>query len=234
VVVDDIKKDAQTHSYKWTMQLAADILVESTSDKGNGIYDVILKESSGNRRLLVRMLNQNDYRTGTPPAGIDTTWYVTGDGKSYKGDRLVCESNAVSPDFKVMLWPFIAGEQLPVTTWNTEKSQINIGWNDELTTLGFNTTSGLTKVSLLYTDLPNNAVTKKLSVVPNPAKNSIVLKNIDNSTVTLYDIAGKEVMKKQCTADENTINVSALANACYLVKAADGTTEKNTKLLINR
>jgi hypothetical protein len=41
-------------------------------------------------------------------------------------------------------------------------------------------------------------------------------------------------MKKQCTSDENTINVSALANACYLVKAADGTTEKNTKLLINR
>jgi len=232
--VDDVKKDAQTHNYKWTMQLAADIVIESSADKGNGMYDVILKESAGNRRLLVRMLFQKDYQNGTPPAGIDTTWYSTGDGKSYKGYRLVCESNAVSPDFKVMLFPFTDGEQLPATTWNTDKSKLTVSWNDEQTNLGFAQSSGLTKVSLLSTGLRSATKITGLSISPNPAKNAVLVKDVENSTVSVYDISGKEVLKKKCSDNEEIMNVSQLANACYVVRAVDGESVKQARMLVNK
>lgn len=234
LIVDDVKKDAQTHNYKWTMQLAADIVVESSADKGNGMYDVILKESAGSRRLLVRMLFQKDYQNGTPPAGIDTTWYSTGDGKSYKGYRLVCESNAVSPDFKVMLFPFTDGEQLPATTWNTDKSKLTVSWNDEQTNLGFAQSSGLTKVSLLSTGLRSATKITGLSISPNPAKNAVLVKDVENSTVSVYDISGKEVLKKKCSDNEEIMNVSQLANACYVVRAVDGESVKQARMLVNK
>jgi len=234
LVVDDVKKDAQTHNYKWTMQLATDIVVESTSDKGNGMYDVVLKENAGTRRLLVRMLQQNDYQTGTPPARLDTTWYVTGDGKSYKGYRLVCESNAVSPDFKVLLYPHASGEQLPATSWNPSKTTLDIRWNDEQKSLGFSQSGGFTNVSLLVTGLETNSVNQNLLIAPNPATNSVVLKNVANTTVSIYDMTGRELIKKKCTENETIINISGLSTTCYLVKAVDGTFEKNAKMLINR
>jgi hypothetical protein len=234
LIVDDVKKDAQSHNYKWTMQLATDITVESTSDKGNGIYEVILKENPGNRRLMVRMLYQSDFKTGVPPAKIDTTWFITGDGKSYKGYRLVCESNAVSPDFKVMLWPYLSGEQLPVTSWNLEKSKINISWNDEQINLGFVQSVGLTNVSLLTTDLLTGKYNPSLSVSPNPANNSVHFINVENSLLTFYDISGKEVLSKHSAGYEDTINVSELASAYYWVKAVDKNSERFAKILINR
>ena len=234
LIVDDVKKDAQTHNYKWAMQLATDIVVESSADKGNGMYDVILKENTGNRRLLVRMLSQSDYQNGTPPARIDTTWYTTGDGKSYKGYRLVCESNAVSPDFKLILFPFTNGEQLPATSWNSDKSKLSVVWSDEQINLGFVLSSGVTKVSHLTTDLRSGYKNGRLSISPNPAKNTLLVKDVENSTVSVYDISGKVVLKKQCTDYEYTLNISELSNACYLVKAVDGASVKQTKMLVNK
>jgi len=234
LIVDDVKKDAQTHNYKWTIQLASDIVVESSADKGNGIYDVVLKENTGNRRLLVRMLYQSDYQNGLPPAAIDTTWYITGDGKSYKAYRLVCQSKAVSPDFKVMLWPFLTGEQLPATSWNTDKSKLTVSWNDEQTNLGFGQSSGLTKVTLLSTGFKPAIKNQQLSVSPNPAKGNVLVKDVENSTLSVYDLSGKEVIRKQCTENEEIINVSELADAYYLVNADDGKSAKHTKMLVNK
>jgi len=148
LVIDDVKKDTKTHKYQWTIQLPSDVVLDSKTDNGDGTYDAILKESSGNRRLLVRMLNQNDYVKGsTPTVATETVPYTAGDGKIYSVYRLSCTSNSIAPDFKVMIYPFILGDALPSTTWNADKSKLNVVWNDQTTSLAFAVTNGLTNLS---------------------------------------------------------------------------------------
>ena len=233
LIVDDAKKDTKTHNYKWTMQLATDIVIESTTNKANGMYDVVLKESTGNRKLLVRMLNQSDFVSGTVPAKIDTTWYTTGDGKSYKNYRLVCESNSVSPDFKVLLFPHLAGEALPSTSWNADKTNLNLNWTDQTANLAFSVTNGRTYVSLLPTDITLlNSENSGLEILPNPASKNIVLKNVADSTISISDLSGREKMKFLCKNNDVDINVSNLPPACYILKITKGVSERQAKLLI--
>ncbi len=78
VVTDDIQKDQSVHNYKWLGQVASDLQVLSTDmnlDYSDYRNDVILSETNGGtRRLLVRVLNNNDYCAhildvnGTPPS----------------------------------------------------------------------------------------------------------------------------------------------------------------------
>ena len=49
--------------------------------------------------------------------------------------RLIVPSRAVTPNFKVLLFPFHAGDPLPVTTWNADRSVLTIaagGQTDEV------------------------------------------------------------------------------------------------------
>lgn len=148
LIIDDVKKDAAVHKYQWTVQLPSDITIDSKTDNGDGTYDAILKEASGNRRLLVRMLNQNDYVKGsTPTVTTETVPYLAGDKKVYSVYRLSCTSNSIAPDFKVLLYPFILGDALPKTMWNADKSKLNVVWSDQTTSLAFAVTNGLTNLS---------------------------------------------------------------------------------------
>ena len=233
LIVDDAKKDAKTHTYKWTMQLATDVVIESTADKGNGIYDVVLKESSGNRRLLVRMLNQSDYTSGAVPAKIDTMWYTTGDGKSYKNYRLVCSAKGITPDFKVLLFPHLTGEALPATKWDTNKTSIDISWSDWTTIIGFTQSNGMTKLNLLSTALTSlKRDNQSLILAPNPSKKSVVLRNVENSLIVVSDLAGKEQFRTRSANKELEISTSNLKDACYIVTAYNGTSTRNAKLII--
>jgi hypothetical protein len=148
LVIDDIKKDANSHKYQWVIQLPSDVTLDSKTDNGDGTYDAILKEASGNRRLMLRMLNQNDYQKGTAPTvKADTVAYISGDKKAYSVYRLVCTSNCVAPDFKVLLFPYLLGEAKPTTMWNADKSKLNVVWSDQTTSLAFAVTNGLTNLS---------------------------------------------------------------------------------------
>ena len=94
------------------------------------------------------MLNQNDYQKGTAPTvKADTVAYISGDKKAYSVYRLVCTSNCVAPDFKVLLFPYLLGEAKPITTWNADKSKLNVVWSDQTTSLAFAVTNGLTNLS---------------------------------------------------------------------------------------
>jgi hypothetical protein len=46
----------------------------------------------------------------------------------------------VSPEFKILLFPFRNGEALPTTTWNTDHSVATIEWADQTDAITF--TSG--------------------------------------------------------------------------------------------
>ena len=318
LVVDDVKKDANSHKYQWVIQLPSDVLLESTTDNGDGTYDAILKENTGNRRLLVRMLNQNDYQKGTAPTvTTETVPYLAGDKKVYSVYRLSCTSNSIAPDFKVMLYPFTLGDALPSTAWNADKSKLNVVWNDQTSSLAFAVTNGLTTLSqqtiqqITFPDIQvknpgmadfnpgatatsglgityssdnvavatimngkihivgvgtanitatqtGNAtygmavpVTKKLTVnlinalnnlnvdgiltvSPNPAYQSIILKNVESADISISDLLGKKIIQTKSTSNEIQIDVSTLNEACYIIKAVTGKTERNAKLLIRK
>lgn len=62
----------------------------------------------------------------------------------------------------------------------------------------------------------------ELSIYPNPAKNSIVVKSGDNTTFTLkiYDVTGREVIAREIYGTTSTIDISKLSKGVYIVNAS--------------
>ncbi len=186
IIADDVKKNNAVNNFKWVMQLPSDVSAEAIIDLGNGMYDILLKEIPGDRRLLVRVLVQQDYASGTPPARIENHSFTAGDGKTYSLYRLVCESNSVEPDFKVMLFPLTAGEQLPETTWDASKQQLAVLWPDQSSNIGFSIVDGMTRIAELRTSAPLNATSEKnLRIYPNPATNQVRIENTYNAEIAV-------------------------------------------------
>jgi len=138
LIVDDVKKDENIQNYKWTAQIARDLEIESYDINLNDVNfksDVILKEpnSIGNRRLLIRVLENTNYDGETNPGEIELLDYVdyfTGatfnPNPNWDRKRLIVESNSVSPNFKVLLYPYVLGEELPVTNWNDDHTELHL------------------------------------------------------------------------------------------------------------
>ncbi len=128
LVVDDVKKDAQVHNYKWLAQLPPDLSIESTDvnlDPTDYRMDITLQEASGTRKMLVRVLENKGYNAANPPGYLDQFTNFRGN----VCDRLVIEGDAVSPDFKVLLYPYDTGDPLPVTSFDAVSGDwtVNIG-----------------------------------------------------------------------------------------------------------
>ena len=104
VIVDDIQMDNAAHSYKWRMMLANDL----TSITVNG-NDAIVTAPGSNTSLLVRVLGCS----GSPT-------FVTDDNYQpyFNWPWLDVSIQAVAPDFKILLLPFVNGTTLPTTTWH--------------------------------------------------------------------------------------------------------------------
>lgn len=130
LVVDDVKKDAEVREYAWHMQLAADVEWEKTEGQ-----DILLKESSGDRRLLVRMIGADGFK------GAKVERYTIATDKGSKqpveGNRLIVKARSVDPGFKVLLYPFRAGEALPTTRWLEEEKRLELAAAGHTDVLGF-------------------------------------------------------------------------------------------------
>lgn len=144
MIVDDIKKDANTHKYEWVAQLPDDIEVDKivpSTNKNEQCFDVVLKEKNGNKKLLVRVLNQTDYTTGsTPNVKVEQHTYLGSNGKNMSVYRLAITSNSISPDFKILVYPFSGKEELPITNWNSNKTKLTVDFKDEQKTFLLTTT----------------------------------------------------------------------------------------------
>ena len=140
IVCDDIRKDDQPHLYEWIMQLPTDLVQASSADN-----EIVLKEVEGDRRLLVRFLQE-----GTCNFALES-YEVSKDrkGKVTMGQRLIASLNAVEPAFRVMLYPFREGQALPTTRWNEARSALSVVIGGQADVLRFATTDGEgTKVAL--------------------------------------------------------------------------------------
>jgi hypothetical protein len=151
LVVDDIQKDNQERLYEWLMQTGPD--TEMVSLMGNDIVlcdatvkrddNGVVKPAKGDRELLVRVLRMNDpekfrdYQS-RPSLRLETferkdtlvpemkAGSLSGSRSFGLDKRLVIASRSVSPDFVILLFPLRHGDELPVTTWNADKTKLTV------------------------------------------------------------------------------------------------------------
>ncbi len=132
--MDDIQEDDQPHDYNWGVTVADDGVQEAAS--GN---DVILGEgrpANPPRYLLVRTLQADGTDAAQPPALL-TYALPNPPQRDIVMHRFQIDCHAVSPNFKVLLFPFRAGEELPQTRWNADHTRLTIEWSDQKDTLEF-------------------------------------------------------------------------------------------------
>ena len=192
IIADDNQLNTSSNDYKWFCQLPTDVTIASTAvNLSNTNYqnDIILKETSGNRRLLVRVLNNNGAISSTVPGVLDSTTY------SLSGlNRLIVESHSVDPQFKVLLFAYNNGDSLPITTWSSDKSKVYVYNNGVTNTIAFSlNSSGRTTISLNPTDtayywtgaqdsLWNNPNNWSTGQVPT-SSTAVIIPNIDVTTL---------------------------------------------------
>jgi len=64
--------------------------------------------------------------------------------------------------------------------------------------------------------------TKDISIFPNPATNSITIKNIQKEyTVEVFNLIGQKVMDSNISPNNNKIDVSNISNGAYILKLKD-------------
>ena len=112
------------------MQLEPDLVLE----KQEG-YDVILRDPKDDRRLLVRVLQGE----GFSGAKVESYPLATNPktGNVTTGNRLILSAKSVEPKYKILLYPFHAGEAVPVTTWNADKTSLQVANGAQAETIAF-------------------------------------------------------------------------------------------------
>ena len=124
LIVDDIQKDNSPHTYDWSANTigvdpsssfadpVTDVSFVSAPDATNAVIYHASDTNGYQPRLLVRVL---DAKGVTSPVQIVDE--VDGQGTHLRR-LVVSRSNVVAPDFKILLFPHLAGDALPVTTWS--------------------------------------------------------------------------------------------------------------------
>jgi hypothetical protein len=98
--------------------------------------------------MLVRVL-QADGADAAKPAFLETVEVPNPPNPNLKVSKLSVIASSVAPNFKVLLFPHLAGEEIPVTTFNTDKSQLTVKWSDQTDVITFAPASdGRTRIAV--------------------------------------------------------------------------------------
>lgn len=147
LVLDDIQKDEQFRLYEWLLQTPDDL--QALSIKGNDLIlgvpeaatDKTVKTATETApRLLMRVLDlaavqdnrMNDdgellkYETYNVRRSANTG----SDKDSGLGKRAVVSSYSVSPDYKILLYPYREGQPLPTSVWSPDHKTLTLTDND--------------------------------------------------------------------------------------------------------
>ncbi len=177
LVVDDIQKDDAARHYDWILVLQPDlqiVKIDRPDGRDPATFDVILNGdppattmkkdetltplrpggtvTAGQPLLLVRVLSlTRQTADGQPPAGIDEIR-----DKRNTIRRLVIPSDAVAPDYKVLLYAYREGDPLPATTWNAGRTQVTVAWPDQKDVIAF-APAPCGKTNVTVTRLENGA-----------------------------------------------------------------------------
>ena len=177
LVIDDIQKDSAVHHYDWTLGLEKDIQIAKIDKKNDREMDIILtgfdpdqKQKplpealpsllepgksipKGQPMLLIRVLNcSNSGKDGINPQIVEMP--NRSDSKKYQPiRRLIIPSDAVSPDYKVLIFAYKQGAALPKTSWNGKHSEVTVSWANQKDVISFQTGNlGKTNVTVNRND----------------------------------------------------------------------------------
>jgi hypothetical protein len=156
LVIDDAKKDNQQHLFDWNISVPLDVdLVEAitpeiqfqnTDPSENRTDDLILGKNS-----MMRDAKTGKYKPqkGDPLCLIRVLWRNTAYGfpvprfERYQAyNEVVIPAQTVSPEFRVLVYPYKFGEPIPVTTWNEDRTELTVKIKDKTDVYHFGKTDG--------------------------------------------------------------------------------------------
>lgn len=153
IIVDDIKKDNNAHDFMWVANTSQPYLpsigwgkplrmLEGTTGGGLESEAIFFREDDldprtkrvkpGTARLLVRVLQGEGEKQAIrlvhveKGTGACTPGCATAEGYW----RMEIErKSVVEPKFKIMLFSFVDGEELPVTAWDNRQEVLTVEWS---------------------------------------------------------------------------------------------------------
>ncbi|UCD49760.1 MAG: hypothetical protein JSW27_19785 [Phycisphaerales bacterium] len=123
VLVDDIRKDDESHLYEWQMIGG----FQAVALPGLGAEDLVLSTrpgagaAAGNPMLLIREVGPSVCKLQS----------------SLEGQRTVISTEAVDPRFRIVMIPFRWGQALPQTVVDTASGAAELRWSDQADQLLF-------------------------------------------------------------------------------------------------
>jgi hypothetical protein len=150
LIVDDLQLDDKPHAYDWGMILADDLTLGSvkttSTEPGKASADIILDENlkaskgetnapANDRHLLVRVLSATALTE--PASKVELMAVPNPPQRDMQINKLHITANCVSPEFKVLLFPFKKDMALPTATWNADHTAVTIAWPDQSDVITF-------------------------------------------------------------------------------------------------
>lgn len=92
---------------------------------------------------------------------------------------------------------------------------------------------GIIKSGNLNVNILQNVVSDNVFIYPNPVNDKLYIKTNNNriETIVLYDVMGKEIMKKQITNNEIELDVQSLHSGLYIIKLYGENAVKSKKIM---
>ena len=135
VVVDDIQRDCLPAGYALNLNLESDLVAPKTPPPGTLPGDLLFAGTKsldsggaikgGEPALLIRLLEAKGKPVPAVVREID------------KQKILTLSTKAAAPEFKLLLYPFKAGEPLPETKWSAAKTSVTIAFPEQKDTITF-------------------------------------------------------------------------------------------------
>ena len=135
LVVDDAQRDPMPTRYDWNLTLPEDIVELKVTKNLGAEGDIILVGKAsldavgslkpGEPAFLVRVLSCAGKRLAPEI------------GPRGKANLLSLHTVAASPDFKVMLYAFRAGDPLPATVWNADRTSVAVSFPGQKDVIAF-------------------------------------------------------------------------------------------------
>ena len=153
IIIDDIAKDDKVHHYDWIFTIEYDIQIAKSTKISDKEYDILLtgsdpeqkndkpkdtlpgflpsgtKVAKGQPMLLVKVLNMNNTNPTLTPK-IEEWNELDPRGRPARIRKFILPADAVSPDYKVLLYPYRNGDELPKTSWNSSHTKLSVKWNN--------------------------------------------------------------------------------------------------------
>ena len=164
LVIDDAKKDNDKHYFDWNISVPIDaelveastpeVVYQNTEPSANRVDDILLTKAGVPKDPKT---GKFQFKKGDPLCLIRVLWRNTDYGfpvpklEKFQGYSLVTvPAHAVSPEFRILIYPYQFGEPLPKTEWNKDRSALSIEIKDQKDVYNFNQTdAGRTVLNML-------------------------------------------------------------------------------------